>query len=337
VRIGIVTPAYNVAPFIGETLGSVLSQTHTDWTMVVVDDGSTDDTVSVVGTVLDPRVRLVRQVNAGVSAARNRGTAELPPCDAILFLDADDSLSPFALETLAQALSAAPDAVAAVGSYERGGRVYRPSCDDPLQQLLIRNPFVNGGHVLIRRDAVRSFREDLRFGEDWEFWARLAFETHTSRRFDAAIPRQELAGGMANDTETQPIPAPSCFAIVPVAEPVLYVRERPSGAYHRLSTDPASFARCLDTIHRHPVITAHYRPAERAALRRRADAEADWTIGRELIRHRSYGRGLRYLARSVARVPSPRRALLLAVIAVLPPWWRGPLYPYDKVWQSTVP
>ena len=75
-RIGIVTPAYNAAPWIGDAIASVIAQTHDDWAMVVVDDGSTDATADVVARVADPRMRLIRQPNAGVSAARNRGMAE---------------------------------------------------------------------------------------------------------------------------------------------------------------------------------------------------------------------------------------------------------------------
>ena len=171
-RIGIVTPAFNVAPFIAETIRSVLAQTHRDWAMVVVDDGSTDGTGDVVLGFRDPRLQLVVQPNAGVSAARNRGAAALVDCDAMLFLDGDDVLAPFALSTLAAALG--PRAVAAVGAYERGGRVFLPASGDLLERLLVRNLFVNGGHVLVRRDAVQPFRADLCYGEDWEFWVRLA-------------------------------------------------------------------------------------------------------------------------------------------------------------------
>ena len=76
-RVGIVTPAWNVAPWIDGTIRSVLDQTHTDWRMVVVDDGSTDATAALVAKVADPRVTLLSQANAGVSAARNAGLAEI--------------------------------------------------------------------------------------------------------------------------------------------------------------------------------------------------------------------------------------------------------------------
>ncbi len=305
-RIGIVTPAFNVAPYIGDTIRSVLGQTLPNWTMVAVDDGSTDDTASVVRGFRDPRLRLISQNNAGVSAARNRGAAALD-CDAMLFLDGDDRLAPFALDSLAQALSAAPDARAAVGAYERGGRVYPPPTGNLLERLLVRNLFVNGGHVLIRRDAVQPFRADLRYGEDWEFWVRLA---------SAAPP---------------PSPAMTAsFTTIAGPRPILHVRERSSGAYLRMSTDPASFTACLDAIHDNPVLATIYTPERRAALRRHAAAEVQWTIGRELIRHRRYRAGIMRLSRSLALAPTLRRTAVLAAIALLPPRWRGPLYPYAE-------
>ena len=300
-RICIVTPAYNVAPYIGDTIRSVLDQTHRDWTMVVVDDGSSDDTAAVVRGFRDPRLSLVSQDNAGVSAARNRGAAG-QECEAMLFLDGDDRLAPFALKALATTLAGAPDAVAAVGAYERGSRVYPPASGDVLERLLVRNLFVNGGHVLIRRDAVRPFREDLYYGEDWEFWVRLCHVMSGQSRFAATLdPR-----------------------------PMLHVRERPSGAYLRLATDPASFAPCLDAIHGNPALSDRFTANKRVVLRHRAEAEVQWTIGREFVRHRCYREGLRWLGRSLATAPNLRRALLLAAIAVLPPRWRGPLYPYNR-------
>ncbi len=329
-RIGIVTPAFNVGPYIGETIRSVLDQTHRDWTMVAVDDGSTDDTAAVVGAFRDPRLRLISQVNAGVSAARNRGAVALD-CDAMLFLDGDDCLAPFALEALAHALADAPCAVAAVGPYERGGRVYAPASGDILERLLVRNLFVNGGHVLIQRGAVQPFREDLRYGEDWEFWVRLALSP-TSWPAKARHPRlcsattpKDVDGGLS--------PAMTLGRITPTPapRPILHVRERPSGAYLRMATDPASFTACLDAIHGHPALAALFSPEKRAALRRQADAEVQWTIGRELIRHRRHRDGLIWLGRSIAADPTVRRAALMAAIAVLPPYWRGPLYPYDQI------
>jgi hypothetical protein len=325
VRIGIVTPAYNVAPYIGDTIRSVLDQTHRDWTMVVVDDGSTDDTASVVQGFRDPRLRLVSQANVGVSVARNRGATEAD-CDAMLFLDGDDRLAPFALDVLAQALTDAPDAVAAVGAYERGGRVYPPASGDIRERLLVRNLFVNGGHVLVRREAVRPFREDLRYGEDWEFWVRLSHVMACESPSPTTCPAKAVGRAPSHAMTWKPR-----FAAALDPRPILHVRERPSGAYLRMATDPASFAPCLDAIHGNPALAARFSADKLVVLRRRAEAEVQWTIGRELIRHRRYREGLRWLGRSLATEPNLRRAALLAAIAVLPPRWRGPLYPYERV------
>ena len=124
-RITVVTPAFNAAPFIGDSIRSVLAQTHRDLRLVVVDDGSTDATASIVTALTDPRLTLVWQVNAGVAAARNRGMAVVEG-GALLFLDADDWLAPAALATLSATLDAAPEAVAAVGPYARVDETGRP-------------------------------------------------------------------------------------------------------------------------------------------------------------------------------------------------------------------
>lgn len=86
--VSVIIPTYNRAAWIGATLRSVLAQTHAPREVIVVDDGSADDTESVM-RAFGPAVRYVRQVNAGVSAARNRG-ASLATSDVIAFVDSDD-------------------------------------------------------------------------------------------------------------------------------------------------------------------------------------------------------------------------------------------------------
>jgi glycosyltransferase involved in cell wall biosynthesis len=308
VRIDVIIPAYNVAPYIGDAIRSVLAQPVPGWRIVVVDDGSTDETVAEVRRFADTRIRLIRQVNAGVSAARNAGI-EAGVSDAVLFLDADDWLGPDALAALSAALAAAPDAVAAVGPYARvrpGGRVallsrFRPSAG-MLARLLVRNEFPNGGHLLIRRRAVAAaggFRTDLRYGEDWEYWVRLALQG----RFVAA-----------------PAPTPVCF-----------IRERGNGAYGQMAADQTRFATCLDAIHANSNVIAATGAERLAALRRLAEAENHWVTGRELIRHGHVAEGRGWLRRSIRLRPSPRRLLLLAGAAGLgciPDRWRGPFTPY---------
>lgn len=104
-RFSIVIPAYNRADKIGRTLQSCLAQTDPDFEVVVVDDGSRDGTAERVEAMGDPRIRCIRQANAGASAARNRGAAEARG-EHIAFLDSDDEFLPEKLARLRAAIAA---------------------------------------------------------------------------------------------------------------------------------------------------------------------------------------------------------------------------------------
>jgi glycosyltransferase involved in cell wall biosynthesis len=297
-HIAIVIPAFNVDPYLGDAIASVLVQTHADWTLVIVDDGSTDATAAVAADFHDARIHLLRQPNAGVSAARNTALAAIPrlaaKADAILFLDGDDWLAPDALALLARTLNRAPSAIAACARFARvslDGTI-RPAPPPPhghlLEALLTRNLFANGGHLLIRRIAIEQageFRPDLRYAEDWEYWTRLA-----------------VLGE---------------FAAVPSPAPLLFVRERPGSACILNATDPAACRPAITAIYRNPEIAARLGTARLAVLSRRIEAELAWTVGRELIRHGSRRNGLRWLARSIRHAPTPKRLLLIAL------FWTG--------------
>ncbi len=309
-RVAIVTPAYNVGKYIAETIESVIAQSHADWAMVVVDDGSTDDTSAAVKNFSDNRIRLVRQANAGVSAARNRGLSELD-ADAVLLLDADDLLAPDALSRLVAALEATPDAVAACGTHayisEDGARQTHsgsrlPASGDLLGALLERNLFANGGQVLVRARVVAElggFRSDIAYGEDWEYWVRLAF-----------------AGS---------------FTVVTDRAPILLVRQRKAGAYLQLGSDPSAFVACMDAIFSNHGLVERFGPDAVNQARRRAEAENAWIIGREHIRHGRHVDGRHWLRRSVLAKPNARRIALLAqahLVTILPEWLQSPFQAY---------
>ena len=101
-KFSIIIPVYNVAPYLRECLGSVLSQTYTDWEAICVDDGSTDGSGAILDeyAAKDKRIRVIHQKNAGVSAARN-AALDVMQGEWIWFVDADDVISPEALEQLA--------------------------------------------------------------------------------------------------------------------------------------------------------------------------------------------------------------------------------------------
>ena len=95
------------------------------------------------------------------------------------YLDADDLLAPDALSRLVAALDASPSAVAAIGAYAFVDTAYvrHPPSGDTLRRLLVGNLFANGGHLLVRSEAIRAvggFLPGIAYGEDWEFWIRIA-------------------------------------------------------------------------------------------------------------------------------------------------------------------
>jgi glycosyltransferase involved in cell wall biosynthesis len=108
VQVSVIIPAYNHGRFLAEAAASVLAQTYGDLEVVVVDDGSTDDTPQVLAAFQDPRLHVIRTRNHGKSAARNRGLDEARG-RYIAFLDADDRWRPRKLERQLAVLEQEPD------------------------------------------------------------------------------------------------------------------------------------------------------------------------------------------------------------------------------------
>jgi glycosyltransferase involved in cell wall biosynthesis/arylsulfatase A-like enzyme len=194
-RIAAVIPAYNAARYIGRAIASAQAQTYPIASLVVVDDGSTDDT-SQVAASLGAGIRLVQQPNAGPSAARNRGVEEAS-AEVIAFLDADDEWLPQTLERLVDVFTRYPEVAlvtADMAAVDEAGRVIEPSWFSrhglaervrawgamPVPRALaelMRTNFVSTSVVAVRTAAFRAlggFRLDLRYGEDLELWARIA-------------------------------------------------------------------------------------------------------------------------------------------------------------------
>ena len=98
--VSIIMPAYNVAPYIGAAIGSVLDQTFTDLELLVVDDGSTDGTFEIASACAarDPRIRVLHKPNGGISSARNCGL-RVATGPVIAILDSDDLWLPAYLST----------------------------------------------------------------------------------------------------------------------------------------------------------------------------------------------------------------------------------------------
>ncbi|MCU0914606.1 MAG: glycosyltransferase [Planctomycetes bacterium] len=118
-EVSVIVPLYNKGPYVVRALRSVLGQTYPDFELIVVDDGSTDNGPEQVRTSGDPRLRMVRQANAGPGAARNRGLAEATG-RYVAFLDADDEWLPTYLERTVRILDEYPRCAAVASTYFLG-------------------------------------------------------------------------------------------------------------------------------------------------------------------------------------------------------------------------
>lgn len=182
--VSIVIPAYNAERTILETLDSVFQQIFTDFEVIIIDDGSTDQTVELLKKIQDPRLKVFSYSNGGLSVARNRGIARASG-DYIAFLDADDLWTSDKLELQLAALQTDPAAGVAYSwtcNMSQTGEAFYPGhsvtySGNVYAQLLLGNFLASGSNCLIRRDAIASvgeFDPSLRSYEDWDYWLRLA-------------------------------------------------------------------------------------------------------------------------------------------------------------------
>ncbi|MEM6680110.1 MAG: glycosyltransferase [Pseudomonadota bacterium] len=224
-RASIVVPAYKAAATIGETLESLLAQTFTDFEIVVVDDGTPDETLKVVARFEDPRIRLVRQANRGLAGARNGGLLAARGAY-VGFCDADDLWEPRKLAAHVAHLDANPDVgISFAGSrfIDAESRPLRLAQSPKLTgitalDVLCRNPIGNGSAAVVRREAFDQiawrplhdsrlwwFDERFRQSEDIECWARFILSTDWKiEGVPGLLTRYRInPGGLSADLEKQ--------------------------------------------------------------------------------------------------------------------------------------
>jgi glycosyltransferase involved in cell wall biosynthesis len=185
--LSIITPAYNVEPYLGACIESVLGQTLRDLELIVVDDGSTDGTASVIAAYAarDPRIRGFRGPNRGVSHARNVAMRHARGRYFAL-LDGDDTMDPACAATLVRLLERQPQVSVVSGNalFEGGGVLHgRPVRPWPAEsrEITFLDMIEDEASVFImsilRREvfeAVGGFDERLHRSEDYDFWLRAA-------------------------------------------------------------------------------------------------------------------------------------------------------------------
>jgi glycosyltransferase involved in cell wall biosynthesis len=181
-KVSVIIPAYNQGVYLGKAVQSVLDQTYPDFDIVIVDDGSTDDTADIARGFKDQRIRYIYQENRGLSAARNTGIQNSDG-ELLTFLDSDDLFFPDKLEVLVAELNHHPEVGFVAGQAvlidENGnplGEVFNTPLPEDPARLLLWNP-LHVCSVMVRRlwiDRVGLFDERFRAYEDWDMWLRLA-------------------------------------------------------------------------------------------------------------------------------------------------------------------
>jgi len=185
-KVSVIIPSYNYGSYVGDAVESALNQTFSPSEIIVVDDGSIDETPIVVKKFSDARVKYFWQENAGVSTARNRGISESSG-DLIAFLDADDVWDPHKLEKQVEALRADTklglvhcgmlevdiDTGETIKKHPEGMEGWIAHEIALWESRTIGSPST----VVVPRkviEEVGGFDPQLTHGEDWEFFLRVA-------------------------------------------------------------------------------------------------------------------------------------------------------------------
>ena len=187
----VIIPLYNKAPYVRKAIKSVIEQTYKKWELVVVDDGSTDGSGKIVCEFTDSRIRLVKQDNAGVSTARNRGVAE-STAPYICFLDADDWWEPTFFKEMAELIERHPNAGIYGTSYyivKNGKKRIAPIgvdngfCEGEINYCRVYAktlcmPLTSISVCIPRKvfDEVGGFPVGIKLGEDFMLWLSIALK-----------------------------------------------------------------------------------------------------------------------------------------------------------------
>lgn len=321
--VSVVLPVYNCSCYVGQAIECILDQTFADFELIVIDDGSTDETPSIVKRYTEPRIRYISQTNRGLAGTLNRGI-ELSRGRYIARQDQDDVSRPARLARQVAFLDAHPQC-ALVGTWaeiwradERTSRAHaHPSDGARLKfELLLNNPFVHSS-VMMRKSAldavgVYSTDRNRQPPEDYELWSRIA------RSFDVAnIPEILHAYREVGSSMSRAGPSPFLDHLVTIcAENIALAAGEPPdnpqivniaalthAARHRIQGRPD-----FDEMIRIFVAAARnvMPPEQRAAIEREARERID-ALRYRLFEMRTASRW----TRAVAKVARRARAIVL--------------------------
>jgi cellulose synthase/poly-beta-1,6-N-acetylglucosamine synthase-like glycosyltransferase len=206
--VSVLMPVYNGREFLIESLDSILNQSFTDFEIIAIDDGSTDNSGELLDAINDPRLKVFHQKNIGLAATLNRGLS-LAKGELIARQDQDDLSHPTRLAMQVEYMESHPDFILLGTAAEIwvGGKRSDRNHDHPTNHeilafdLLFNNPFVHSS-VMMRRDAV------LRIGaystdssrqppEDYELWSRMAREGKVANLKERLLVYREVPSSMS--------------------------------------------------------------------------------------------------------------------------------------------
>lgn len=194
-KFSVIIPLYNKAPYVTKAIGSVLAQTFTDYELIIIDDGSKDDSFDVARKAIEGHghCRICKQENSGVSVARNNGVA-ISRGDYLCFLDADDWWEPDFLMEMSRLIEEFPDAgiygtnytivnetkhktrVAEIGVEEGFERGYINYCQAYAKTMYM--PLTSISVAIPRSvfDEMKGFPKGIKLGEDFLLWIHIALK-----------------------------------------------------------------------------------------------------------------------------------------------------------------
>jgi len=274
-RFTIIIPAFNCEAYIADAIHSAIGQTHKDLEIIVVDDGSTDGTLTQAQAIEDPRLRVIAQENSGVMTARKAGF-EACHADAVVFLDSDDRLRPDAIERYQHQLKARPQVGLFYGDRilmdskgtpygSRRGALFNPRpSGQVLRRLLTRNFISTPGQTCIRSECLErstALHLDVRRAIDWVLLCEIA----------ASYEFAYIGSG-----------------------PVVEYRILPNSMARTLATsgnhtaDIEEITPAIREIYALPGVVNHFPPNELARLRQVTEGSAFAWKGQELLRARQW-------------------------------------------------
>jgi glycosyltransferase involved in cell wall biosynthesis len=295
VSVSVVMPAKNAAAHLGEAIESVIGQGAEVGELIIVDDGSTDDTSAIVRAFKDERIRLIKSERIGVSAARNTG-AQAATGAWLMFLDSDDRLREGAIAALLKGAASVPVAAIIYADYDRIDdrgrpigrrgllRVRKKPSGRVLEQLVAGNFIVNGGIMIIRSAAFAAaggFDESLRYCEDWYCWCRLA--------------------------------AIEGFHYIP--EILLDYRVHDANTMNAMTRSPQDFFPAVERIFNDRAILAKLPKRMVPTLREAAEVHLITYAATQAVRSGDYGKALDYGLMAVRRSPMAAPRVSLRVIS----------------------